>query len=75
MNISNSVQGIEQAFSRQASSASRVANITTAESEAGGNNLAGEMVGQITNRHAVALNTEAIRTTDSMLGEVLDLQA
>ncbi len=75
MNFSSSIRGIQEAFGRQDLSAHRVANITAGATEAGGPDLAGEMVNQITNRHAVSLNTEVIRTADNMLGELIDLQA
>ncbi|MGM0380740.1 MAG: flagellar basal body rod C-terminal domain-containing protein [bacterium] len=79
MNFSNSIQGIQNAFNRQSASAGRIAGINSGNTEDSNNqssvDLAGEMVGQMTNRHSVALNTEVIRTQDNMLGELLDLQA
>ncbi len=35
--------------------------------------LAGELVGQMQNKHAVELNVAALKTSNEMLGELLDL--
>lgn len=78
MQFSNSINGIQSAFRRQNESAQLLANLnndnyTPPEGEEV--DLAGEMVNQIINRHSVSLNTGVIRTRNSMLGELLDLQA